>query len=235
MPEDQLKTFFSYAREDSEFVLRLVKELRAAGAAVWLDQLDIEPGQHWDSEVERALQQCPRHVTVLSPGAVHSPNVMDEVSYALEEHKKMIPLLYRDCPIPFRLRRVQYIDFRRDYATGFQSLLRALGTLASTVAPAMPERLVDAPPNTEQRDSGLRTTQVVRTVEPLPQEPTLVDAQTPKEIHQDSGQLAPRMAKMAAEKTTHEKSTLLEKGVLFFFGILVFVMLILWFASMVRN
>src|SRR5437588_10175171 len=115
MVDNKLKTFFSYSREDSEFVVRLVKELRATGVAVWLDQLDINPGQHWDTEIEKALQECPRHVTVLSPAAVGSSNVMDEVSYALQEHKQVIPLLYSDCTIPFRLRRVQYIDFRPGY------------------------------------------------------------------------------------------------------------------------
>jgi hypothetical protein len=43
--------FFSYSRQDSEFVLRLAKDLREAGAAIWLDQLDIEPGQRWDTTV----------------------------------------------------------------------------------------------------------------------------------------------------------------------------------------
>jgi len=127
MAGETTKTFFSYARADSEFVLRLVKELRAAGADVWLDQLDIGPGEHWDSAVENALRMCPRHVTVLSPEAVSSQNVMDEVSYALEEHKQVIPLLYRDCSIPFRLRRVQWVDFRRDYSSGLRDLARALG------------------------------------------------------------------------------------------------------------
>jgi len=141
MAEESPKTFFSYAREDSEFALRLVKDLRAAGADVWLDQLDIGPGQRWDSAVENALRACPRHVTILSPGAVNSQNVMDEVSYALEERKQVIPLLYRDCTVPFRLRRLQYIDFRTDYARGLRDLSSVLvikdapAVLASPMAP----------------------------------------------------------------------------------------------------
>jgi tetratricopeptide (TPR) repeat protein len=136
MAGETTKTFFSYARADSEFVLRLAKELRAAGADVWLDQLDIGPGEHWDSAIENALRICPRHVTVLSPEAVSSQNVMDEVSYALEEHKQVIPLLYRDCTVPFRLRRVQWVDFRRDYANGFRDLTRALGIKDAQLVPA---------------------------------------------------------------------------------------------------
>jgi hypothetical protein len=118
--------FFSYSREDSEFVLRLAGDLKAAGANVWLDQMDIVAGQRWDDAVERALADCPRMLVVLSPAAVHSTNVMDEVSFALQEGKIVIPILYRDCGIPFRLRRVQYIDLRFDYSHGLAELLKIL-------------------------------------------------------------------------------------------------------------
>jgi hypothetical protein len=118
--------FFSYSREDSEFVLRVAGDLKASGAHVWLDQMDIVAGQRWDDAVERALADCPRMLVVLSPAAVHSTNVMDEVSFALQEGKTVIPILYRDCGIPFRLRRVQYIDLRFDYSDGLAELLKIL-------------------------------------------------------------------------------------------------------------
>jgi len=118
--------FFSYAREDTEFVLRLAKELRAVGVKLWLDQLDIFGGQHWDRAVEGALETCEGMIIVLSPESSDSPNVMDEVAYALEKGKLIIPILLRSCDIPFRLRRLQYIDFTTGYDTGFLQLLRAL-------------------------------------------------------------------------------------------------------------
>lgn len=127
MADPTPSTFISYAREDAEFVLRLAKDLRSAGAQVWLDQLDIKPGQRWDAAVEEALRACAQQVAILSPDAVNSVSVMDEISYALEERKKVIPVLYRDCQIPFRLRRVQRADFTADYNSGLQELKRALG------------------------------------------------------------------------------------------------------------
>ena len=130
----QPTAFFSYSREDSEFVLHVARDLKAAGANVWLDQMDIVPGQRWDDAVERALAGCPRMLVVLSPASVHSTNVMDEVSFALEEGKTVIPILYRDCVIPFRLRRVQYIDLRHDYDHGLSELLKLLAEQRSTVA-----------------------------------------------------------------------------------------------------
>ncbi|HEY6345851.1 MAG TPA: toll/interleukin-1 receptor domain-containing protein [Bryobacteraceae bacterium] len=122
--------FFSYSREDSEFALKLAKDLRQQGAAVWLDQLDIKPGELWDRAVEQGLASCQKMVLILSPNSVDSTNVMDEVSFALDEHKTVIPVLYRDCKIPFRLRRLEYVDVRTDYEGGLHKLLQVVSATA---------------------------------------------------------------------------------------------------------
>lgn len=122
------RAFISYCRIDSEFALRLAGDLKVAGASVWLDQLDIAKGDRWDRSVEDALINCTRMLVILSPASANSTNVMDEVSFALEEGKAVIPVIYRDCKVPFRLRRLQYADFRQDY-------LRALQDLLATFAP----------------------------------------------------------------------------------------------------
>ena len=126
MTRDVPTAFFSYCHEDSDFALRLAGDLKAAGANVWLDQLDIVPGQRWDRAVENALINCSRMLVILSPSSVDSTNVMDEVSFALEEKKAIIPVIHKDCKVPFRLRRVQYVDFRQDYARGLRELLKTL-------------------------------------------------------------------------------------------------------------
>ena len=135
----QARYVFSYAREDSTFVLKLAQELRAAGVDLWLDQLDIIGGQRWDRAVENALQTCGGVIAVLSPHSVASDNVMDEVSYALEEGKQLVPILLQPCDVSFRLRRVQYIDFTVGYDAAFASLLRALDVGKPGVASAAPQ------------------------------------------------------------------------------------------------
>lgn len=124
MAQETHLAFFSYSRDDSEFVMKLATDLKAAGGAVWLDQLDIRAGQHWDKTVEEALANCANILLVLSPSSVSSSNVMDEVSFALDEKKLIIPVLYRTCKIPLRLRRIQYIDVRTDYANALKEMLR---------------------------------------------------------------------------------------------------------------
>lgn len=84
--------FFSYARADEAFALRLAESLRSAGGNLWIDQLDIRAGDQWDRAVERALMEAKTVLVILSPTAVDSKNVMDEVSLALEENKRIVPV-----------------------------------------------------------------------------------------------------------------------------------------------
>jgi hypothetical protein len=122
----ELRYFFSYSRHDAPLVLKLAQELRTVGVDLWLDQLDIVGGQRWDRAVEEALSTCNGMIAVLSPESLASNNVMDEISYALESDKLVVPILLRTCTIPFRLRRVQHVNFIGDYDRAFSQLLRAL-------------------------------------------------------------------------------------------------------------
>ena len=138
--------FISYSREDSEFVLRLTEDLKAAGASVWLDQLDIEPGHAWDSAIEKALREAPRMLLVLSPASAKSTNVRNEMSFALEENKIIIPVLHQDCAIPLQLHRIQRVDLRADYALGLNTLLMQLGVQPEGRIGAPAEARAQAPP-----------------------------------------------------------------------------------------
>ena len=51
---------------------------------------------------------------------------MDEVSYALESGKPVIPVMINDCTPPFRLRRLQHINFTSGYQAGLTLLLNIL-------------------------------------------------------------------------------------------------------------
>ncbi|MCW3079027.1 TIR domain-containing protein [Segetibacter sp.] len=120
------KFFISYSRKDSEFVKRLAIDLKKAGEDVWLDQLDIAPGVPWDECIQKALNEAEGVLVILSGAFVKSPNVMDEVSYAISKGKRIYPLMVETCPIPFRLARLQYIDFTGDYDASFDHLLKAM-------------------------------------------------------------------------------------------------------------
>lgn len=64
--------------------------------------------------MEDALKAAPVVLVVLSPASVASDNVLDEVGYALDHSRAIVPVLLSDCDVPLRLRRLQRIDFTQD-------------------------------------------------------------------------------------------------------------------------
>jgi hypothetical protein len=121
------KIFFSYSRVDgADFSLRLAQDLKNAGFNVWIDQQDIRAGTEWDLEIEKALETCDCLLFIESEKSVVSNNVLDEVYYALDHRKKVIPVIYHDSKTPYRLQRLQHVDFSKNYDEGLASLIREL-------------------------------------------------------------------------------------------------------------
>jgi len=103
--------FISYSHKDKEFVLNLAGDLRRRGIRVWLDEFDIDPGHSWSRQIGNALDSCERMLLVWSPNALASENVDDEWNYFLDVKKPVIPILIEPCDLPYRLHKLQYIDF----------------------------------------------------------------------------------------------------------------------------
>lgn len=123
-----MSVFISYSRVDSEFVDLLQRLLVSKGYDAWLDRSNIDAGSHWDSSIEQAIRERSHMIVVLSPEAAESQNVADEWNYAIEEKKMVIPVYYRACSIPMRLRRLQWIDFEKQpFSEAFKALAAALG------------------------------------------------------------------------------------------------------------
>lgn len=128
--------FLSYARADAPFALRLADDLRASGVDLWIDQRDIAPSQRWDRAVEAALRDCAAVVVVLSPRSVASENVLDEIGFAIDSRKDVVPLLYESCNVPMRISRMQRIDFTGDYRDALERCQAVLGAERRSQAPA---------------------------------------------------------------------------------------------------
>ena len=115
--------FMSYSRADTDFVIKLINDLIREGLNIWLDQHNIGAGQRWDNTIQDALQSSDLFIIVLSPNSVASENVLDELSFAIHSGIRIIPVLYRDCKMPYRIARIQFVDFRTDYERGFRHLV----------------------------------------------------------------------------------------------------------------
>ncbi len=121
------KFFVSYARKDQAFVEQLAIDLKRRSVDVWLDIHNIDPGLSWSRQIGRALDMCSAMILVLSPDALASENVDDEWNYHLDNKKRIVPLLHRECRVPFRLHKLQFIDFIHEpYETALQELVSTL-------------------------------------------------------------------------------------------------------------
>ncbi len=87
--------FISYSRRDQEFVTRLASDLNARIAGVWFDQSAIQAGEKWHDEIMEGIQGCKAFILVLSPDAMESRYVREEVNKALELGRRIFPVIYR--------------------------------------------------------------------------------------------------------------------------------------------
>ncbi len=153
--EKQRSTFISYSRVNKDFAVKLAKELRADGYSIWLDQLDIPTGARWDNELEKALEECEIFLLILTPAAITSENVKDEIGYAIDNRKRILPLMLENCDIPLRLRRFQYVDFTMlDYDEGVQKARQQLDVLATE--PTIPRNDVQAEEKPSAKETAAR-------------------------------------------------------------------------------
>ncbi|MGB8981806.1 MAG: toll/interleukin-1 receptor domain-containing protein [Anaerolineales bacterium] len=123
--------FISYSRRDQEFVARLASDLDAQVAGVWFDQATIQAGQKWHDEIMEGIRECKAFILVLSPDAMESRYVREEVNKALELGKTIFPVIYRAAKwtgeFASLVREVQNLDLRSgSYADNFQKLVDGL-------------------------------------------------------------------------------------------------------------
>ena len=157
--EHPRRIFISYSRINKDFATKFTKGLRAAGFSVWMDLLDIPTGSRWDDEVENALRECSIFLVILTPASIASENVKDEIGYAIDHGKRILPVLLQDCDVPLRLRRFQHVDFTTlSPQKGFESvkqLLKDLVDQATVPLPAKPpvvEAQIDQKAEAEKLD-----------------------------------------------------------------------------------
>lgn len=137
-PEKQRLTFLSYSRINKDFALQLARELKSSGFNVWIDQIDIPTGARWDDELEKALEECEVFMVILTPASSASDNVKDEIGYAIDTNKRILPILLENANVPLRLRRFQYVDFTgKTYGEGVEGAKQQLRKLI--VEPTIPQ------------------------------------------------------------------------------------------------
>lgn len=110
--------FVSYSSRDADAVLPIVEvlgeeyERRGMGVDVWVDRKDLRAGQRWDVEIAKALQDSVGMLFFVSPAAMESLWVTQEIAAAAEHQDRLIiPIILSHVQnLPPALARRQWVD-----------------------------------------------------------------------------------------------------------------------------
>lgn len=124
--------FLSHTSIDKPFVEKLARDLKRIGVNVWFDKWEIKVGDSIILKIEEGIWENEFLGIVLSPEALNSEWVKNELKTALalqKETKKVfiLPIYYRNCEIPDFLIDRKFADFRTEYENGFKELASIFG------------------------------------------------------------------------------------------------------------
>jgi TIR domain len=139
-----LKVFLCHASEDKPQVRRLYGSLSTlSNVDMWLDDVNLLPGQDWDQEIKSAIRASNVVVVCLSRNSVRKEGyVQKEMREALEMAKEkpegaifLVPARLDDCEVPQRLRAYQYASVFTQ--KGYEKLVTSLRARAETLGIAI--------------------------------------------------------------------------------------------------
>lgn len=125
--------FISYSRRDKEFVQNLVSTLEAQNRDVWVDFEDIPFASQWWEEICRGIESSRGFVFVISPDSLESEVAGLEVNYAIQNKKRLIPILYRESQniqMPDAISHLNWIYFNQqeNFPEAVSKLLETVDT-----------------------------------------------------------------------------------------------------------
>jgi hypothetical protein len=139
--------FLSYRSTEAIFALKLAADLKNAGLNVWVDRLELGPGDDWGKSIETAINSCSGMIVVLSPEYAASRVCRQELARADQMGRPIFPLLLvsvKSADQPLELQRLQFVDFRdwmnhKSYSLGLGKVRSALIDGLPFLAGEMPD------------------------------------------------------------------------------------------------
>jgi formylglycine-generating enzyme required for sulfatase activity len=146
------RLFLSYAREDEVQVRGVYRRLIDAGFDVWMDKINLLPGQRWQQEIPRAIRSADFILIFFSMYSVAKQGyVQREFRLALDTLEEMppdaihtIPIRLDDCQIPEQFRHLQWSDLAEEGE--FDRIIRALRLGMEQRQTGAPESALEPPP-----------------------------------------------------------------------------------------
>jgi WD40 repeat protein len=90
------KVFISYSRKDKVFAGRLTEALQKSELETWIDWEDIPPTADWMDQIHKGIEEADAFLFLLSPDSVASKVCGQEVDHAVQNGKRLIPIVARD-------------------------------------------------------------------------------------------------------------------------------------------
>ena len=81
--------FASYSHKNMKEVFGVIRRLAEARYRIWYDE-GIEPGNEWPEEVGKAISGCQLFLVFMSPQAMDSRNVRNEITFATSADKSVM-------------------------------------------------------------------------------------------------------------------------------------------------
>lgn len=131
-----LRVFLCHSSNDKPAVRALYEKLRAEPwIEPWLDEEELYPGQDWNLEIEKAIEETDVILVCLSNNSITKEGyvqreiriALDYADYKPEGTLFIIPVRLEECTPPKRLARWQYADyFEGQRERGLERLLVSL-------------------------------------------------------------------------------------------------------------
>ncbi|MDM8524879.1 DUF1566 domain-containing protein [Desulfococcaceae bacterium HSG8] len=99
---DEPYIFISYAHKDVAEVYLEITRLHEIGYRIWYDE-GIAPGSDWPDDIAKALAECNYFMVFISPNAVASRNVRNEINFALNRDKPLLAVYLEQTTLPLGL------------------------------------------------------------------------------------------------------------------------------------
>ena len=91
--------FVSYAHKDGHLVYPEIKALHDSGVRIWFDG-GIDPGNEWPEDIAQALLKAKMFLVFVTPSAVESKNVRDEINFAINNDKSFLAVHLQETQLP---------------------------------------------------------------------------------------------------------------------------------------
>lgn len=109
-----MQVFLTYGTHDQEWARAVATALSQGGHQVWVDDVDLFPGENWASKRGKALAQSEVMVVLISPDAMESPLVRRDIAFALGEKKyanRVVPVILEPTArMPWFLRTLPLVE-----------------------------------------------------------------------------------------------------------------------------